>query len=94
MARTSYMLTEAWIRRYAVHLMEQERAVNTIQKYVYSLHKLQRYLNGTPVTKMALIGWKEQLMQTYAPASTNTMLGIAEQLSIVYGLGMDWERNR
>ena len=74
MARTSYMLTEAWIRRYAVHLMEQERAVNTIQKYVYSLHKLQRYLNGTPVTKMALIGWKEQLMQTYAPASINTML--------------------
>lgn len=67
-------ITAALIDRYALHLREQERAPATIQKYVHDLTSLLEYLSGQPLTKAALIAWKEQLTATHAPASVNSML--------------------
>jgi len=67
-------LTPGHIRRYALHLREQERAPATVQKYVRDLTALLDYLHGAPVTKAALIGWKEALTAAHAPATVNSML--------------------
>ena len=67
-------LTPGHIRRYATYLREQERAPATIQKYVHDLTALLEYLYGTPVTKAALIAWKEELTVAHAPATVNSML--------------------
>ncbi len=66
--------TAVHIRRYVLYLREQERAPATIQKYVHDLTALLDYLDGAPVTKAALIGWKEALAADHAPASINSML--------------------
>ena len=52
----------------------QERAPATIQKYVRDLTALLDYLDGQPLTKAALIGWKEHLTACHAPTTVNSML--------------------
>lgn len=70
----NHVLTHGLIQRYAAHLQEQERAEATVSKYVHDLTALLEYLNGGELTKTALIGWKNSLTETYAPASVNSML--------------------
>ena len=67
-------ITANLLRRYVLHLREEERADSTIEKYVRDLEALGRHLAGRPVTKAALIGWKEELAQRHAPATVNSML--------------------
>ena len=74
MKRKANDFTAAHIRRYALYLREQERAPATIQKYLHDLDALLDYLDGAPVTKAALIGWKEELAQRHAPATVNSMI--------------------
>lgn len=71
---TQYTINEEQLTRYAAHLQEQERAPQTIQKYIHDLNALQGYLAGKPLTKAALIGWKEHLTGIYATATVNSML--------------------
>lgn len=67
-------LTANLIQKYLTHLHEQERSAHTISKYAHDLTALLAYLNGEPLTKNALIGWKAQLADALAPASVNSML--------------------
>ncbi len=67
-------ITEETINGYVAYLRERERAEGTVRKYVRTLHALREYLDGAPLTKIALIAWKEELTAAYAPASVNAML--------------------
>lgn len=67
-------LTTTLLQKYLKHLQEQERSRATVSKYAHDIGALLTYLNGSPITKAALIGWKEQLIATLAPASVNSML--------------------
>ncbi len=72
--KNSLTLTPEGIRRYAVHLLEQERAAGTAQKYAADLSGLCQWMGGRPLTKAALIEWKADLIGRYAPASVNSKL--------------------
>ena len=72
--KTCPTLNTSLIRRYLTYLQEQERSSNTLSKYAHDLGALLAYLGGAPLTKAALIGWKEQLAAALAPASVNSML--------------------
>lgn len=74
MRRKSYELADNLIRRFCLHLREQERAAATIQKYRRDLLALRDFLGGGPLTKESLIEWKEALTSTHAPTSVNSML--------------------
>ena len=74
MSKKIYDLTDKAIRRYALHLRDQERAPATVQKYVQDLTALWDWLAGRPLTKAALIEWKESLSASHAPATVNSML--------------------
>lgn len=74
MKKQELTITPALIRKYAAYLKEQERAPQTIQKYVHDLTALSGFLAGRTVTKGLLLEWKEDLIGQYAPASVNTML--------------------
>ena len=74
MRKKNYVLSPELIKKYVTYLREQERAGSTVQKYARDLTALLSYLNGQTLTKTALIGWKEQLAETHAPASVNSML--------------------
>ena len=72
-----HKFTANLLRRYVLHLREEERADSTLEKYVRDLEALGRHLAGRPVTKAALIGWKEELAQRHAPATVNSMIAAA-----------------
>ena len=70
-------ITPARIQKYENYLKEQERSAATIQKYTHDLNALSAWLQGAPVTKAALIDWKQHLTDTQAPATVNGMLTAA-----------------
>lgn len=74
MQKTNRPLTTAQIRRYVLYLKERERSPGTQKKYIHDLNSLREYLDGRPLTKAGLIGWKEELTARCAPASVNAML--------------------
>ena len=80
-------VTAALIETYLTHLREQERRAATLQKYAHDLKELCAYLKGAPLTKAALIAWKEQLTGKYAPATVNSMLTAANGYLRFYGWG-------
>lgn len=67
-------ITADLLRRYVLHLREEERADSTIEKYVRTWRPWAAIWAGRPVTKAALIGWKEELAQRHAPATVNSMI--------------------
>lgn len=68
------VITIEQIEEYGIYLQEQEKSPATIQKYIHDLKMLCKHLGGMSVTKILLLSWKQKLMETYAPASVNTML--------------------
>ncbi len=57
------------------HLMIEEKAKNTVEKYLRDVRAFLQYLERRPVTKEAALAYKERLTQAgYAPASVNSML--------------------
>ena len=74
MPKKAITLTPDLIRRYARQLREQERAPQTIQKYVHDLTALAEFLGERPLTKAALLEWKESLIAAHAHASVNAKI--------------------
>lgn len=87
MEQNAHTFTPKHIRRYAAHLREQERAPATIQKYVHDLTALLDYLAGAPVTKPALLAWKEDLTAAHAPATVNSMIAAVNGFLAFMGWG-------
>lgn len=79
MFEKSLIITNEQIDRYANYLLEQERADSTVRKYIHDLGTLAEFLCGNPVTKSALLAWKEMLIGRYAPASVNVMIAAVNQ---------------
>ena len=73
----AFTITSGHIAQYAAHLQEQERAENTVKKYVHDLHSFVAFLDSQPVTKGAVIAWKKHLADAYTPATVNSMLAAA-----------------
>ena len=80
MPKKAIILTPDLIRCYARQLREQERAPQTIQKYVHDLTVLMDFLADKPITKAALLEWKETLIAAHAPASVNAKIAAANGL--------------
>lgn len=67
-------ITQGHIAAYLDAQREQERAQATLQKYSRDLKSFLSYVGEGRLDKTMLIGWKEALIQTHAPASVNAML--------------------
>ncbi|MCQ5129435.1 site-specific integrase [Butyricicoccus faecihominis] len=78
----------AWdLTQFKAFLREQERAEQTIEKYLHDLRALMVFLNGESLTKAALISWKENLQENYATASVNAMLAAVNSYLSYRGRG-------
>lgn len=74
MGETEYFVTPALISGYSTYLRNQEKAENTIHQYEKNLNDLCLELDGVPLTKAELIGWKKRLADKYAATTVNTIL--------------------
>lgn len=82
-----YDLTHAQISAFGAHLLEEERAPGTVEKYLRDLEAFYRWLDGRPVTRESAAAWKEALLSTgHAPVTVNSMVAALNGL-----LGfLDW----
>lgn len=87
MKKQELTITPALIQKYAAFLREQERAASTVVKYVHELTVLEILLAGRPVTKGALLEWKEDLIGQYTPASVNNKLAAVNGFLSFCGMG-------
>lgn len=70
-----YCMSKQEIDEFETYLHSEEREPATIEKYLRDLRCFARWLQGAPVTKTAVTGWKEHLAERgYAPATINSML--------------------
>lgn len=68
-------LTEKEIRKFRKYLADGEYAQGTQEKYLRDVEHLRRWLDGQPLTKRKMVGWKDHLLRTgYAPVTVNGML--------------------
>lgn len=67
-------ITAESINQYIDFLIEQERSIQTAQKYRRDLNRLMTFISGELLTKSLLLQWKESLIHRYAPATVNTIL--------------------
>ena len=86
MPKKAVTLTPALICSYALRLEEEERAAQTVRKYVHDLTALSAFLAGRPISKGLLLEWKEDIIGQYAPASVNAMLAAVNGLLAYCGL--------
>ena len=62
------------LESFATHLRREERSGGTISAYLANVHALAKWLGDGHVTKEAVVAWKDELAQHYAPATVNVKL--------------------
>ncbi len=67
-------ITEKLTQAFAERLRREERAEGTIEKYLRDVRAFARWLDGRPVTKQAVVIWKEELQADHTPGTVNSML--------------------
>lgn len=74
------------LEAYRRYLEAEERSQGTIEKYMRDVQSFKRWLNGRPLSKEAVAGWKEYLReQNYAPVTINSMLAALNGLFCFLG---------
>ncbi|MBQ9759845.1 MAG: tyrosine-type recombinase/integrase [Clostridia bacterium] len=68
------MIKEAQLSGFRRYLEEKEKSEATVNKYLRDVRAFCRYCNGERISKHTVIAYKEQIAQTYAISSANSML--------------------
>ena len=82
-----HYLTGEQIAAFASHLVRAERTPATIEKYLRSVRAFFLYLDGRPVTKDAVVAWKEHLQSVggYSPSTVNASMAAINDLFTFLG---------
>ena len=67
------------------HLMEEEKAQNTIEKYMRDIRFFKEWLGDRDLDKTAVLDYKQALCENYAPKSVNSMLSSIHALFYFLG---------
>ena len=82
-----HALAENDICRFRDFLKSEEKEPATIEKYVKEIKSFCEWLCGRPVTKEAVIEWKERLQkQEYVPVTVNGKLSALNGFFFFYGM--------
>lgn len=74
-------LTEAHIRHFHRELLRQEKSTATVEKYLRDVRAFSAYLGEAPVTKEAVMAYKQHLQgEGYAVRSVNSILASINSL--------------
>ena len=67
-------ITDKHIENFKSYLQNEERAAATVEKYIRDVAAFSAWLDGREISKNAVLAYKEYLIETYAPASVNSVL--------------------
>ncbi len=75
------ILTDVHLEQFKQHLITNEKAAHTVEKYVRDVRAFAAFLDGRAITKDLAVAFKQQLLESgYAPASVNSMLASINSL--------------
>lgn len=67
-------ITNDIIAHFQSFLLSEEKAEATVEKYLHDVRHFRAWLNGKETDKAAVLAYKQDLIETYAPRSANSML--------------------
>lgn len=67
-------LTNELVLKFKTYLNNEEKAVLTVEKYIRDVLGFMVWLNGQKVEKALVLEYKQILVESYAPASVNSIL--------------------
>lgn len=80
------IITAERLRAFGRYLLEEERSMATVEKYLREISQLAAFLQGAPVEKGSVAAWKTALMeQNYHPATVNGKLTAVDRFFIFLG---------
>ncbi len=69
-----YILNVEKMKEFEMHLLDEERSVKTVEKYLHDLRVLYAFTEGKALTKAKILEYKKRLLDSYAVTSANSML--------------------
>ena len=73
-------ITQEISDKFSTYLYEEEKSDNTIEKYMRDIRFFREWLGEKPIDKSAVLEYKKELCERYAPASVNSMLSSVNAL--------------
>lgn len=67
-------ITNELINKFKNYLINDEKSQATLEKYIRDITALMKWLDGRVLDKTVVIEYKNTIIETYAPASANSML--------------------
>lgn len=67
-------MTKQRIREFKIHLLEEEKAPATVEKYIRDIGAFALWNGEMEPSKQEVLAYKEKLISEYAPASVNSIL--------------------
>ena len=67
-------ITGKKIKKFEEHLIREEKSKATVDKYVHDVTAFAAWFGSAALNKMKVLEYKEYLLDTYAPASVNSVL--------------------
>ncbi len=68
------IITQELLGDFRCHLIDEEKATATCQKYIRDVTTFFSWLSGNGIDKKTVLSYKEHLIRNYAPASVNSVL--------------------
>lgn len=68
------VITKKLVEKFREYLIDEEKSLATVGKYVHDVTVFMNWLSGTEVTKTAALLYKQELIENYAPASVNAAI--------------------
>lgn len=66
--------SEWCIKKYEEFLVQEEKSINTMQKYLKEMKAFIAFLDGVEVSKILVLEYKDELSKNYVPTSVNSIL--------------------
>ena len=80
------IITESIISKFKTYLQNEEKSINTIEKYIRDVKAFADYTNSLNVTKEMVIAYKSKLVSdNYAARSINSMIASLNSLFVFAG---------
>jgi len=67
-------ITDSLIKKFKVHLVNEEKATSTVEKYINDVIAFQKWSDKREIKKSLVLEYKQQLIEKYAPASVNSVI--------------------
>ena len=67
-------ITKELIQKFELHLYEEEKSTNTVEKYLRDIRFFAKWLNERSLDKTAVLEYKKFLCEKYALSSVNSIL--------------------